>query len=99
MYDDLEIPDGGEMSPRNQPCKICSCDRGVISCREKPCNCSEWQDGRGVDRDRDRCCPQCDPKQSCTHQELKHVQFRSGEQWIYRCQTCECLVSDGTRSP
>lgn len=95
MFEDSEIPDGGQISPRNQPCKVCTCSRGVISCVEPPCNCSRWQErGSGA---RDLCCPQCDPKESCQHQELKHVTFRSGEQWIYQCQTCECLVSDRSR--
>lgn len=89
MFEDTEIPDGGRVSPRNQPCKICTCNRGVITCEERPCNCSTWTGGSG----RDLCCPQCDPKESCQHQELKHVVFKSGEQWIYQCQTCECLVS------
>jgi hypothetical protein len=88
MFEDNEIPDGGEISPLNQPCKICTCTKGVISCRDRTCNCSEWSRGSG----RDLCCPQCDPNESCQHQELKHVSFRSGEQWIYQCQTCECLV-------
>lgn len=89
VFEDSEIPDGGQISPRNQPCKVCTCSRGVISCVEPPCNCTTWRRGSG----RDLCCPQCDPKESCQHQELKHVTFRSGEQWIYQCQTCECLVS------
>lgn len=89
MFEDNEIPDGGKISPRNQPCKVCTCVKGVISCLEPPCNCSAWRRGSA----RDLCCPQCDPKESCQHQELKHVTFRSGEQWIYQCQTCECLVS------
>ncbi|XP_039446548.1 protein kinase C-binding protein NELL1-like isoform X3 [Culex pipiens pallens] len=92
MFEDSEIPDGGQISPRNQPCKVCTCSRGVISCVEPPCNCSRWQErGSGA---RDLCCPQCDPKESCQHQELKHVTFRSGEQWIYQCQTCECLYGE-----
>lgn len=89
MFEDKEIPDGGITSPRNQPCKLCTCNKGVITCTEPACNCSTWKRGFG----RDLCCPQCDPKESCQHQELKHVYFRSGEQWIYQCQTCECLVS------
>lgn len=66
----------------------------MISCEDKPCNCSDWQ---GTKKE-DLCCPQCDPRQSCTHQELKHVVFKSGDQWIYRCQTCECLVGLSTFS-
>ncbi|XP_055703456.1 protein kinase C-binding protein NELL1-like isoform X3 [Phlebotomus papatasi] len=90
MFEDNEIPDGAKVSPQNQPCKICTCERGVISCADKPCNCSAWRGGPG----RDLCCPQCDPKESCQHQELKHVVFQSGEQWIYQCQTCECLYGE-----
>ncbi|XP_062562986.1 protein kinase C-binding protein NELL1-like isoform X5 [Armigeres subalbatus] len=90
VFEDSEIPDGGQISPRNQPCKVCTCSKGVISCVEPPCNCSTWRRGSG----RDLCCPQCDPKESCQHQELKHVTFRSGEQWIYQCQTCECLYGE-----
>lgn len=89
MFEDSEIPDGGVISPMNQPCKKCRCNKGVISCEEPTCNCSNWQKGSN----RDLCCPQCDPKESCQHQELKHVVFHSGEKWIYQCQTCECLVS------
>ncbi|GAB0096088.1 protein kinase C-binding protein NELL2-like isoform X1 [Sergentomyia squamirostris] len=90
MFEDNEIPDGATVSPANQPCKVCKCERGVISCADKPCNCSAWRGGAG----RDLCCPQCDPKESCQHQELKHVVFQSGEQWIYQCQTCECLYGE-----
>lgn len=88
-FEGAEVADGAKVSPRNQPCKICSCTRGVIVCEETKCDCSTWKRGSG----RDLCCPQCDPRESCQHQELKHVKFRSGEQWIYQCQTCECLVS------
>ncbi|XP_031629925.1 protein kinase C-binding protein NELL1-like isoform X2 [Contarinia nasturtii] len=90
MFEDMEIPDGERVSPRNQPCKICTCNKGVISCEEPVCNCSTWKKGNG----RDLCCPQCDPRESCLHQELKHIVFRSGEQWIYQCQTCECLYGE-----
>ncbi|XP_049540583.1 protein kinase C-binding protein NELL1-like isoform X3 [Anopheles darlingi] len=90
MFEDNEIPDGSQVSPRNQPCKVCTCSKGVISCVEPPCNCSSWRRGAS----RDLCCPQCDPKESCQHQELPHVTFRSGEQWIYQCQTCECLYGE-----
>lgn len=89
LFEDMEIADGERVSPHNQPCNICTCNKGVITCEEPACNCSTWKKGSG----RDLCCPQCDPKESCLHQELKHIVFRSGEQWIYQCQTCECLVS------
>ncbi|KAG4077942.1 hypothetical protein HA402_013442 [Bradysia odoriphaga] len=90
MFEDAEIKDGDRVFPRNQPCKICTCRKGVISCEDQQCNCSTWTGSSG----RDMCCPQCDPKWSCQHQELKNVVFKSGEQWIYQCQTCECLYGE-----
>jgi hypothetical protein len=89
MFESNEIADQQKITPRNQPCITCTCSKGVITCDEPSCDCSKW---RRSD-DRDLCCPQCDPNESCQHQELKHVTFKSGEQWIYQCQTCECLVS------
>lgn len=88
MFENNEIPDQGQVPPRNQPCSVCTCSKGVITCTEPSCDCSKWKRSE----DRDLCCPQCDPNESCQHQELKHVTFKSGEQWIYQCQTCECLV-------
>ncbi|CAO1426574.1 unnamed protein product [Diamesa hyperborea] len=90
IFENKEIQDRGVVSPRNQPCVQCSCSNGVVTCREPPCDCSNWH----KNGNRDLCCPQCDPKESCQHQELKHVTFRSGEQWIYQCQTCECLYGE-----
>lgn len=89
MFEKREIPDQGSISPRNQPCTECTCSKGVITCSEPQCDCSNWKKSE----DRELCCPQCDPNESCFHQELTHVTFKSGEQWIYQCQTCECLVS------
>ena len=88
MFEGNEILDQATIRPRNQPCSSCTCSKGVITCSEDPCDCSKW---RGSEESK-LCCPQCDPEQSCQHQELKHVTFKSGEQWIYQCQTCECLV-------
>lgn len=89
MFENSEIPDQSQTNPKNQPCTLCTCSKGVITCAEPPCDCSKWIKSEG----RELCCPQCDPTESCQHQELKHVTFKSGEQWIYQCQTCECLVS------
>lgn len=88
MFENNEIADQAQVRPRNQPCSICTCSKGVVTCTEPSCDCSKWKRSD----DRDLCCPQCDPNESCQHQELKHVTFKSGEQWIYQCQTCECLV-------
>uniref|UniRef100_A0AAG5D2A7 Protein kinase C-binding protein NELL1 n=1 Tax=Anopheles atroparvus TaxID=41427 RepID=A0AAG5D2A7_ANOAO len=90
MFEDRELKDGEKVAPNNAPCKICTCSKGVVSCVEPSCNCSTWRPGVMSEL----CCPQCDPKQSCQHQELSHVTFRSGEQWIYECQTCECLYGE-----
>lgn len=90
MFENNEIPDGGQVSPRNQPCKLCTCNKGVISCAEQSCDCERWGQSNSITKD--ICCPHCDPKKSCRHQELNHLIFKSGEQWIYQCQTCECLV-------
>lgn len=88
MFESIEVGNGLTISPVGQPCRRCECSSGVISCREPTCDCSV-SGGSGSDK----CCPQCDPNAACRHQELKHVMFRSGERWIYQCQTCECLVS------
>lgn len=88
IFEKIEIPDGGRVNPGNQPCNICTCNKGVITCEIPPCNCSTWSGGE----DREICCPQCDPRESCKHQEMQNVVFESGAQWIYQCQTCECLV-------
>lgn len=77
LFENNEIPDQTQISPRNQPCSVCTCSKGVITCEEPPCDCSKWR--KSGNRDRELCCPQCDPKESCQHQELKHVTFKSGE--------------------
>lgn len=87
MYRGREVRDGEEMIPDGQPCQRCTCSLGVISCRDPTCDCSLKSSSK------DKCCPQCDPDQTCRHQELPQVIFRSGERWIYQCQTCECWVS------
>lgn len=87
IYKGKEIPDGKETIPDGgPPCKRCACNKGVISCRDPVCDCTAKNSAHDV------CCPQCDPNQTCRHQELQQVLFRSGERWIYQCQTCECLV-------
>ncbi|XP_021913977.1 protein kinase C-binding protein NELL1-like isoform X3 [Zootermopsis nevadensis] len=89
MFESIEVGNGLTISPVGQPCRRCECSSGVISCREPTCDCSV-SGGSGSDK----CCPQCDPNAACRHQELKHVMFRSGERWIYQCQTCECLYGE-----
>lgn len=112
MAGELEVADGGEAVPAGRPCERCSCAGGVLSCRGPDCDCpaagagsasasgleSLLRSHKGPSAPR-ACCPQCDPAASCRHQELHHVVFRSGERWIYQCQTCECLVGVQGFSP
>ncbi|XP_069703335.1 protein kinase C-binding protein NELL1-like isoform X3 [Periplaneta americana] len=86
MFEGTEVGNGLTISPAGQPCRRCECSSGVISCKDPACDCSGSVS--------DKCCPQCDPSAACRHQELKHVVFRSGERWIYQCQTCECLYGE-----
>ncbi|KAK7791795.1 hypothetical protein R5R35_010896 [Gryllus longicercus] len=88
MFDGDEVINGHIVSPKGHPCRQCECQDGVISCKEPPCDCSVQGSNK------DKCCPQCDPSAACRHQELKNVVFRSGERWIYQCQTCECLYGE-----
>ncbi|XP_015593375.1 protein kinase C-binding protein NELL1 isoform X3 [Cephus cinctus] len=84
-FEGREVENGETVAPAGSPCRRCTCKDGVITCREPICDCSI------PSSQRDTCCRQCDPKFSCKHQELHHLVFRSGERWIYQCQTCECL--------
>ena len=85
MIDGLEIADSTTAARPGRPCERCQCSAGVLACYPPTCDCSQPHSRA--------CCPQCDAAASCRHQELHHVVFRSGERWIFQCQTCECLVS------
>ncbi|XP_076294757.1 protein kinase C-binding protein NELL1 isoform X2 [Lasioglossum baleicum] len=87
-FEDREVENGETLAPAGNPCRRCTCKDGVITCRDPICDCS------APGSRRDKCCPQCDPAASCRHQELHHLVFRSGERWIYQCQTCECLYGE-----
>ncbi|XP_057341580.1 protein kinase C-binding protein NELL1-like isoform X2 [Microplitis mediator] len=87
-YEDREIGNSETFAPAGNPCRQCTCKDGVVTCRDPICDCSAPSSRR------DKCCPQCDPAASCRHQELHHLVFRSGERWIYQCQTCECLYGE-----
>lgn len=66
-------------------CTKCHCSNGVVSCQPVECDCTK----RNINFD---CCPHCDHSSVCKHQEAPKT-FRNGDQWVYQCQTCECLVS------
>nr|CAD7404178.1 unnamed protein product [Timema poppensis] len=87
-FEGKEVSNGATVSPTNNLCRLCECMNGVMSCKDRPCDCSASGSASDV------CCPRCNPNTKCTHQELKHVTFHSGEQWIYQCQTCECFVAN-----
>ncbi|RLU24290.1 hypothetical protein DMN91_002378 [Ooceraea biroi] len=87
-FEDREVNNGDVLAPAGNPCRRCTCQDGVITCKDPVCDCS------APGSHRDKCCPQCDPAASCRHQELHHLVFRSGERWIYQCQTCECLYGE-----
>ncbi|CAL7939004.1 unnamed protein product [Xylocopa violacea] len=87
-FENREVRNGDTLAPTGNPCRRCTCKDGVITCRDPICDCS------APGSHRDKCCPQCDPAASCRHQELHHLVFRSGERWIYQCQTCECLYGE-----
>ncbi|XP_043801480.1 protein kinase C-binding protein NELL1-like isoform X1 [Apis laboriosa] len=87
-FENQEVKNGETLAPAENPCRRCTCKDGVVTCRDPICDCS------APGSHRDKCCPQCDPAASCRHQELHHLVFRSGERWIYQCQTCECLYGE-----
>ncbi|KFM74822.1 Protein kinase C-binding protein NELL2, partial [Stegodyphus mimosarum] len=64
-------------------CTRCRCVDGVVICQPVECDCTK----RNTDLE---CCPHCDHSSVCQHQEVPKS-FRNGDQWIYQCQTCECL--------
>ncbi|XP_072749694.1 protein kinase C-binding protein NELL1 isoform X3 [Anoplolepis gracilipes] len=83
-----EINNGDTWTQEENSCRRCTCQDGVITCKDLVCDCSV------PGSHRNKCCPQCNPAASCRHQELHHLVFRSGERWIYQCQTCECLYGE-----
>jgi hypothetical protein len=88
MFEGAEVAHGLSLSPQQDPCQSCTCDRGVMKCEKPRCNCSLPGSRQN------RCCPQCDERHACKHQELPDVVLMHGEQWSYQCQTCECLYGE-----
>lgn len=88
MFDGSEIAHGITISPAGKPCQRCTCNYGVMTCEEPKCNCS--LQGTHLNP----CCPQCNPRFACSHQEITDVRFMHGEKWSYQCQTCECLSGE-----
>lgn len=67
-------------------CTRCRCTNGVVRCHPVECDCTKPNTNL-------ECCPHCDHSSICQHQEAP-VSFRNGDQWIYQCQTCECLYGE-----
>nr|CAH7721016.1 unnamed protein product [Callosobruchus chinensis] len=83
LFEGKEVAHGVALAPKNDPCQTCTCDRGIMRCEEPN---SEVVIGPPAS-----CCPQCDPRLACRHQELTGVVLAHGERWLYQCETCECL--------
>lgn len=77
---------GDAWTSEQSACSRCTCNKGVVTCQEQTCNCEDEQ----VDLN---CCPACDDKSRCHHQESTSLTYRSGQTWVYQCQLCECMVS------
>lgn len=77
-------------------CRSCVCEAGVVTCADKLCHCDITQNDTlsSVAQAPMSCCPQCESRYHCRHQEMHHVTFRSGERWLYQCQICECLLGE-----
>ncbi|XP_050303564.1 protein kinase C-binding protein NELL1-like isoform X2 [Anthonomus grandis grandis] len=86
IFEDAEVAHGVSVLSKFNPCLSCSCHKGVITCEKPKCDCSKPR--------ADHCCPQCDSRYACKHQELNDVIFMHGEKWSYQCQTCECLYGE-----
>ncbi|XP_037870870.1 protein kinase C-binding protein NELL1 isoform X2 [Bombyx mori] len=89
-------------------CRVCTCAAGVAACARATCAC-DADDNVTATFQLDllstaasaslvsapaSCCPHCDARYHCRHQEMHHVTFRSGERWLYQCQICECLLGE-----
>ncbi|KAJ0179543.1 hypothetical protein K1T71_005255 [Dendrolimus kikuchii] len=89
-------------------CVACACKRGVAACRRAPCAC-DFATTHSHNASATlatfgstmpsvvappSCCPHCEARYHCRHQEMHHVTFRSGERWLYQCQICECLLGE-----
>ncbi|KAJ6221167.1 hypothetical protein RDWZM_006979 [Blomia tropicalis] len=85
MVDGLLRENGQRWPHHTDQCSICQCLDGVARCEHRQCDCSSTNH---IDS---HCCPQCVRAKVCIHQEDRTRVFRSGQQWSYDCQTCECI--------
>ncbi|XP_076252421.1 protein kinase C-binding protein NELL1-like isoform X1 [Rhynchophorus ferrugineus] len=86
IFEEREIAHGITVQSKNDPCHSCTCNKGVVTCEKPKCDCKKSST--------DSCCPQCDSRYTCKHQELNDVIFMHGERWSYQCQTCECFYGE-----
>ncbi|XP_053599713.1 protein kinase C-binding protein NELL1-like isoform X2 [Plodia interpunctella] len=79
-------------------CRRCACRAGVASCDRARCDCDPPDNRTHTSVSEEpapaACCPHCEARYHCRHQEMQHVSFRSGERWLYQCQLCECLLGE-----
>ncbi|XP_041350978.1 protein kinase C-binding protein NELL2-like [Gigantopelta aegis] len=83
LFEGAEHSDGDTWQSSVDSCLTCTCKAGVATCHKMACDCSQAD----VDYD---CCPHCNQSAQCQHQEFELL-MQNGEQWIFQCQTCECL--------
>ncbi|KAL1505440.1 hypothetical protein ABEB36_005009 [Hypothenemus hampei] len=87
IYEGREIAHGMTVQSKSNPCLSCTCKKGVVTCEKPKCDCKKSSSS-------DVCCPECDARYSCRHQELTNLILPHGELWSYQCQTCECLYGE-----
>lgn len=75
VYEEREVAHGITVQSKFNPCMSCTCRKGVISCEEPKCDCTKSSS--------DACCPQCDSRHACRHQELNDVLFMHGERYVF----------------
>ena len=69
-------------------CEECLCSNGIVTCHKQTCDCGSAH----INLD---CCPQCDTSDKvCRHQKDSSKIYKTGQNWVYDCQRCECMVSD-----
>ncbi|CAH1106288.1 unnamed protein product [Psylliodes chrysocephalus] len=87
-FEEGELPNGWRGLLTNHLCQECECNKGVLTCEQLKCNCSL------PNMSDNNCCPECNPRHSCRHQELRHVIFNHGDHWSFQCHTCECYKGE-----
>uniref|UniRef100_A0A8C5BPR6 Kielin cysteine rich BMP regulator n=1 Tax=Gadus morhua TaxID=8049 RepID=A0A8C5BPR6_GADMO len=83
LFKGQEYPDGYEFVEEKDPCSVCSCYSGEVSCQRRPCplQCSHPVPSES-------CCPACD---SCLYQGGVHAHRHTFGSSSDPCQRCTCV--------